>query len=101
MHVCFKGQNESCTELQNGSEFGPSEGEFDIGPVFKGGVVLAETLSDCFPALDQARFRRTGGSCSRDFVCAPWEGRTDQFQIRKSADRFRALGAEANLGLPS
>ena len=34
MHVCvfphgFKGQNESCRELQNGSELGPSEGEFD------------------------------------------------------------------------
>ena len=56
MHVCvfphgFKGRNESCRELQNGSELGPSEGEFDwflgggccqlrglagVGPVFEG-----------------------------------------------------------------
>ena len=36
MSACFKGQNGSCREQQNGSELGPSEGEFDW---FRGNIL--------------------------------------------------------------
>ena len=36
----FKGQNESCRELQNGSETGLSEGEFDW--FLRGGILLLD-----------------------------------------------------------